>query len=109
MRMPSRTHGMPDRLSAFLAKLSLEITARQADKLPLIAARLAPGTKVFIALIDPADALGQIAAAKAVAAHGLDPVPHIPARFIKDKDDLVNRVGRFAEAKVKHMLVLGGG
>jgi methylenetetrahydrofolate reductase (NADPH) len=109
MRKPSWTHGMPDPLSAFLSLLSLEITARQADKLPLIAARLPPGTKVFIALIDPADAPGQIAAAGAVAAHGLDPVPHMPARFIKDRDDLTDRVGRFAQAGVSHMLVIGGG
>ncbi|MGH6875075.1 MAG: hypothetical protein ACREDW_08655, partial [Aestuariivirgaceae bacterium] len=109
MRKPSWTHGMPDPLSAFLGQLSLEITARQADKLPLIASRLAPRTKVFVALIDPADAPGQIAAASAVAAHGLDPVPHMPARFIRDKDDLTGRVGRFAQSGVSHMLVIGGG
>ena len=100
---------MPDPLQDFLSLLSLEITARQVDKLPLIAARLAPGTKIFIALIDPADAPAQIAAARAVAAHGLDPVPHMPARFIKDTSDLTDRVARFAESGVTHMLVLGGG
>jgi methylenetetrahydrofolate reductase (NADPH) len=101
---------MPDQVSTFLSKLSLEITPRQIDKLPLIASRLAPGSKVFIALIDPADASVQLEAAKAVTSRGLEPVPHLPARFIKDKDDLFHRVGRFAEqAKVAQILVLGGG
>jgi methylenetetrahydrofolate reductase (NADPH) len=100
---------MPHPLEPFLADLSLEITAKQADRLPLIARHLRPGAKVFIALIDPADAPGQIAAAGAVAAHGLESVPHLPARFIKNRDDLFDRVGRFAEAGARHMLVLGGG
>ena len=101
---------MADQISDFLSRLSIEITARQVDKLPLIAARLKPGTKVFIALIDPADRDGQIAAAAAVRAHGLEPVPHVPARFIRDRDDLADRLGRFASgAEVSHMLVLGGG
>jgi methylenetetrahydrofolate reductase (NADPH) len=101
---------MADIVQAFLAKLSLEITARHVDKLPHIAARLWPGTRIFIALIDPADAGAQLEAAKAVRAHGLEPVPHLPARFLKDKNDLFARVARFArEAKVAEMLVLGGG
>jgi methylenetetrahydrofolate reductase (NADPH) len=101
---------MPDPVTQFLSNLSLEITARQRDKVPFIASRLHRGTKVFIALIDPADAAGQLEAARAVRAHGLEPVPHLPARFIKDRDDLFDRVGRFAEiAKVDHILVLGGG
>jgi methylenetetrahydrofolate reductase (NADPH) len=101
---------MADPVHAFLAKLSLEITAKHVDKLPLIAARLWPATRTFIALIDPADAGAQLEAAKAVRAHGLEPVPHLPARFIKDKNDLFARVARFArEAKVAEMLVLGGG
>jgi methylenetetrahydrofolate reductase (NADPH) len=100
---------MPHALSTFLADLSLEITAKQADRLPLIARHLRSRSKVFIALIDPADAPGQIAAAGAVAAHGFEPVPHLPARFIRTRDDLFDRVGRFAQAGVRHMLVLGGG
>jgi methylenetetrahydrofolate reductase (NADPH) len=101
---------MPDQIRDFLSNLSLEITAKQIDKLPLIASRLMRGTRVFIALIDPADAAGQLLAAKAVRAHGLEPVPHLPARFIKDRDDLFARVARFAgEAKVSEILVLGGG
>jgi methylenetetrahydrofolate reductase (NADPH) len=101
---------MPDRVSTFLSGLSLEITAKQAERLPWLATRLPRGTRVFIALIDPADAHAQLAAARAVSAHGLTPVPHLPARFIKDKEDLFDRVRRFSEeSKVSQILVLGGG
>ena len=52
----------------------------------------------------------QFAAASAVRSHGLEPVPHIPARFITDAADLEGRVARFAAgAGVRQMLVLGGG
>jgi methylenetetrahydrofolate reductase (NADPH) len=100
---------MPTQLKAFLGRLSLEITARQVDKLPLIQARLRRGTRIFIALIDPADAHAQIGAAAAVSAAGFEPVPHLPARFIKDKNDLFSRVARFTAHGVTEMLVLGGG
>jgi methylenetetrahydrofolate reductase (NADPH) len=61
-------------------------------------------------LIDPADAPGQLAAARALKSAGLIPVPHVPARFVRDLDDLKGRIAGFAEeAGVREMLVLGGG
>lgn len=99
-----------DPLSAFLKNLSIEITAKQIEKLPVFGAHLKPGAKVFIALIDPADVAGQLAAAKQLTAAGFKPVPHIPARFVRDLDDLKTRIGALAQdAGVTEMLVLGGG
>jgi methylenetetrahydrofolate reductase (NADPH) len=99
-----------DPVSLFLQRLSVEITPRQADKVPLLAASLPPGTRVFIALIDPADVENQRNAAIAVRQAGLEPVPHVPARFVRDLDDLKSRIGALAqEAGVRQMLVLGGG
>jgi methylenetetrahydrofolate reductase (NADH) len=99
-----------DQVPDFLSKMSVEITAKQADKLPLIAARMRPGAEVFVALIDPADLEGQIAAVGAIHAHGLRPVPHVPARFVRDRDDLARRLAAFAaQGRVERILVLGGG
>ncbi len=100
---------MPADLEVFLGRLSLEITAKHVDKLPLLQARLKRGTQIFIALIDPADAQAQIEAAGAVRRAGFEPVPHLPARFIKDKDDLFARVARLSGHGVTEILVLGGG
>jgi methylenetetrahydrofolate reductase (NADPH) len=100
----------PDLASAFLQRLSIEITGKQIEKLPLLRERLKPGTRVFIALIDPADVAGQLQAAKALRQAGLEPVPHVPARFVHDLADLKSRIGALAqEAGVTEMLVLGGG
>jgi methylenetetrahydrofolate reductase (NADPH) len=99
-----------DAVPDFLSRMSIEITAKQAEKLPLIASRMRPGAEVFVALIDPADLEGQIAAVGAIHAHGLRPVPHVPARFVRDTDDLERRLAAFAaKGRVEKILVLGGG
>ena len=77
--------------------MSVEITAKQADKLPHRVAD-APQVEVFVALIDPADLEGQIAAVGAIHAHGLRPVPHVPARFVRDLDDLKRRLEGLCQA-----------
>ncbi len=97
-------------VAAFLANASMEITPRQVEKLPLLVKHLRPGARVFIALIDPAEVAGQITAAKAVRQAGFDPVPHIPARFVRDAADLDARVAGFVrEGGVSTVLALGGG
>jgi methylenetetrahydrofolate reductase (NADPH) len=96
--------------AAFFKNLSVEITPRQIEKLPLLQERLPKGTPIFIALIDPADVGGQLTAAAALRKAGLEPIPHVPARFVLDEMDLKNRIGALAgEAGVTQMLVLGGG
>ena len=98
-----------DPVAAFLSKSSIEITPKQIEKLPLLKDKLASGSNVFIALIDPADVPGQIAATRQLKAAGFSPVPHVPARFVRDEADLKARIGALAEAGATQMLVLGGG
>ncbi len=106
----AKSHLMANPSAAFLKNLSVEITPRQIEKLPLLQERLPKGTPIFIALIDPADVGGQLAAASALRKAGLEPIPHVPARFILDEADLKNRIGALAgDAGVTQMLVLGGG
>lgn len=101
---------MPALTAAFLARLSIEITPRQSEKVALLKDKLPRGTCVFVALIDPADLGLQIEVVSAIRAAGLEPVPHVPARFVRDKADLAHRLGAFAEGgKVAQALVLGGG
>ena len=96
--------------AAFLSKTSIEITPKQIEKLPLLTANLAKGTNVFIALIDPTEVEAQINACVALRAAGLEPIPHVPARFVRDEDDLKHRIGAFAnKAQVTNILCLGGG
>jgi methylenetetrahydrofolate reductase (NADPH) len=101
---------MENPVGAFLSRMSIEITPKQIDKLPIFAAKLASGSAVFIALIDPSDVANQLQAAIALRAAGFDPIPHIPARFVIDEADLAARISDFAKlAGVTSVLVLGGG
>lgn len=111
MNAPLATAGLSRAAATaeFLRGLSVEITPRQVDKLPLLKEKLAPGTAVFIALIDAGDRDSQIAAARAVTAAGFAPVPHVPARFVVDEADLKSRIGALAAVGATSMLVLGGG
>ena len=107
---PAHSQTLADPAKAFLQSMSMEITPRQVDKLPMLQERLAPGTKVFIALIDPADAQNQLHAARQLRLAGFEPVPHVPARFLRDETELQTRIKGLAdEAGVTTMLVLGGG
>ncbi len=95
--------------AAFLRTASIEITPKQIEKLPLLKEKLEPGCRVFIALIDAGDLAGQIEATRQLKAAGFVPVPHVPARFVKDEADLRQRIKALADAGSSTMLVLGGG
>ena len=101
---------MPALVAAFLSRLSIEITPKQVEKVGLLKDKLPQGTCVYVALIDPADVALQIDAVAAIRAAGLEPVPHVPARFVRDRADLDHRLAALAErGKVRQALVLGGG
>lgn len=100
---------MENPVGAFLRKASVEITPKQIEKLPVLVSKLAEGTNIFIALIDPTDVENQINAAAALKSAGLNPIPHIPARFVRDEDDLKARMAAFAKVGVTDILALGGG
>jgi methylenetetrahydrofolate reductase (NADPH) len=95
--------------ASFLRLASIEITPKQIEKLPVLTAKLEPACRVFIALIDAADLAAQIEAARQLKAAGFDPVPHVPARFVRDEADLRERIKALADAGATSMLVLGGG
>ncbi len=101
---------MSNPIGQFLRKASIEITGKQIDKIPLLAQHMATGTRVFVALIEAGQLDLQIEACTALRAAGFEPIPHIPARFVKDADDLNHRVEAYkAKASVTTVLALGGG
>lgn len=109
MQMP-RTAGMKNPAASFLAQTSIEITPKQIEKLPLLRDKLPSGCRVFIALIDPADVDGQIVAVRELRKAGFEPVPHVPARFVRNEADLADRLAKLAgEGNITTALVLGGG
>jgi len=93
----------------FLKLASIEVTAKQIDKLPVIQQHLPAGTRVFIALLDAGDVEGQIIIADALQKAGFLAIPHVPARFVRDEADLQRRLGAFQKSGIETVLALGGG
>lgn len=95
----------------FLNDFSLEMLPRQ---MPLLANKIAPrlrkGRRVYIALVDPVEISAQVEMATALRRCGLEPVPHLPARFMGNVPDLQLHLKRLVEeAEVVEILALGGG
>jgi methylenetetrahydrofolate reductase (NADPH) len=105
-------HASPDTMrqtADFLNLASIEVTAKQIDKLPVLQQHLAKGTRIFIALLDAGDVDGQITFAGVLQQAGYQVIPHVPARFVQDEEDLKRRLGAFSKAGVTQVLALGGG
>ncbi len=97
-------------VAPFLRQASIEITGKQIDKIAMLQQHLAPATRVFVALIDPGHLDAQIDACAALRNAGFVPIPHVPARFVQDADDLNRRLAAFvSRAGVTSVLALGGG
>ena len=95
----------------FLDGFSVEMLPRH---LPLLQEKIAPrlrqGRRVYIALVDPGEIAAQVEMATALRRLGLEPVPHLPARFMGYVADLQLHLKRLVEeAGVEEFLMLGGG
>lgn len=107
---PTASAAMANPTAAFLAQASIEVTGKQIEKFPLLKDNMPAGATVFIALIEAQDLDAQINACAELRKLGFEPVPHVPARFVRDEADLDNRLAAFRDkAGVKTVLALGGG
>ncbi|NBQ51711.1 MAG: methylenetetrahydrofolate reductase, partial [Marivivens sp.] len=116
-------------LEAFLQGYSIEVMPRTAEKVEnfrdLLPAGTRPrtaekvenfrdllpaGTRVYIAHIDGTPIEDMVATAARLRDEGFDPMPHFPARIIKDAATLEDWVNRYSsEAGVNQGLILAGG
>ena len=101
------THGvLPD----FLEGFSIEVMPRTAEKIEDFRALLPAGTRVYVAHIEGTPIDEMVATAKRLRAEGFEPMPHFPARIIRDALELRDWVARYkGEAGVTQALLLGGG
>jgi methylenetetrahydrofolate reductase (NADPH) len=89
---------------------SIEVTPTGATKIETFASILPEGTTVNVTFLPGTDPLDTIAVSKRLADDGMNAVPHIAARSLKDKaqlDELVQKMT--SEAQVEEVLVIGGG
>ncbi|MDO5631552.1 MAG: methylenetetrahydrofolate reductase [Paracoccus sp. (in: a-proteobacteria)] len=108
--MPFRVTSRADvPLADFLQGASIEVMPRTAAGVADFRAILPAGTQVFVAHIDgtaPADMQATVAR---LAAEGMAPVPHIPARIVPDRPALADWVAAYRDAGADQVLLLGGG
>ncbi|MBM3614698.1 MAG: methylenetetrahydrofolate reductase [Alphaproteobacteria bacterium] len=95
-------------MEAFLKGYSIEVMPRTAEKVEDFRDILPKGTRVYIAHIEtPIEEM--VATAARLRCEGFDPMPHFPARIIKDKAQLQDWVARYqGEAGVTQGLILAG-
>ena len=89
---------------------SIEVTPTGAAKIESFKDVLPAGTHVNVTFLPGTDPMDTIAVAKRLRDDGLQPVPHIAARSLSDKDQLDMLVAKMtSEAAVDEVLVIGGG
>ncbi|MDF1621347.1 methylenetetrahydrofolate reductase [Pseudothioclava nitratireducens] len=97
-------------LTAFLDGFSMEVMPRTASKVEDFRAIMPQGTRVYIAHIEGTPIEEMLETAKRLRNEGFEPMPHIPARIIRDAAELHDWVARYkGEAGVTQALLLGGG
>lgn len=88
---------------------SLEATLPKPEEIEALAGILAPGAEVFLSTLPHVTLDRQIATARLVRAAGLEPVPHIAARYFGSPKEVADFLEQaVAEADVRRLLVIGG-
>ena len=94
----------------FLDGFSIEVTPRAAAKIDNFADLIPKGTLIYIAHIEGTPIEEMVATAKKINEQGFSPMPHFPARIIKDKNVLQDWISEYQnEANVKNGLLIAGG
>ena len=94
----------------FLDGFSIEVTPRAAAKIDNFADLIPEGTLIYIAHIEGTPIKEMVATAKKINEQGFSPMPHFPARIIKDKNVLQDWISEYQnEANVKNGLLIAGG
>lgn len=97
-------------LESFLKGYSIEVMPRTAEKVDDFRALLPADTRVYIAHIEGTPIEDMVATARRLKEEGFVPMPHFPARIIKDEATLRDWIARYqGEADVKQGLLLAGG
>jgi methylenetetrahydrofolate reductase (NADPH) len=98
------------RICDLLTACSIELTPATAARHGPLAELLPANTRVYVAFVPGEDYRSVVAAAARIRAEGLVPVPHFPARSIRDRAELEAYLERVTgEAGVDEALVIGGG
>jgi methylenetetrahydrofolate reductase (NADPH) len=89
---------------------SIEVTPAGAIKIDRFADCLAPGTTVNVTFLPGSDPIDTVAVSERLHNEGMNPVPHLAARSLRDADQLDTLLAAYtSRAGVNEVLVIGGG
>jgi methylenetetrahydrofolate reductase (NADPH) len=98
-----------DAIRALLRNASVEMTCKDTGDLAEVARLLPAGTDIFIALFPNQTWDELTAAAKAVRDAGLNPVPHVPGRRVKNRAEVAEIARKLAKvAGCTKLLLIAG-
>ncbi|WP_212525957.1 methylenetetrahydrofolate reductase [Actibacterium sp. MT2.3-13A] len=97
-------------IEALLEGYSIEVMPRTAASIADFRDLLPAGTRVYIAHIEGTPIGDMVATARRLTDEGYAPMPHFPARIIRDRVMLSDWIARYqGEAGVEQALLLAGG
>lgn len=89
---------------------SIEVTPAGATKIDSFATCLSPGTTVNVTFLPGSDPLETVAVAKRLHNEGMNAVPHLAARSLKNVDQIDSLLSAYRSgAGVDEVLIIGGG
>lgn len=91
------------------ADWSIETTPRQAERIAAFETLLPPGTRVNVAYVPDESDRAVVSTVRRLAASGMRPVPHVPARTMPSAACLEDYLTACAQAGAREALVIGGG
>jgi methylenetetrahydrofolate reductase (NADPH) len=109
MSFPASATESQNRLSELLIAGSLEISPRELHRAPEVAAILPADSCVYIPSLPGLPLTRTLDAIAAIRAAGLDPVPHVSARRIRDRDEFREFLKNAASQHGVHRVLLVGG
>ena len=96
-------------ISKLIKNFSIEVMPRTLGKLENIENLWPKKTRVYIAHLEGTAIEDMLVTAKRIKSASFIPMPHFPARIIKDNKVLEDWINRYSEIGVKEALLLAGG
>ena len=96
-------------ISKLIKNFSIEVMPRTLGKLENIENLWPKKTRVYIAHLEGTTIEDMLVTAKRIKSASFTPMPHFPARIIKDNKVLEDWINRYSEIGVNEALILAGG
>lgn len=107
-RNPSRNRSTNDVLRRMAQNASFEVLARDIVQKPSVLAQIGSDTTVFLPYPPNGAWTQSLEACRLLLAQGCHPVPHLPARRVKDRRQLVEWVESIAALDVDAVMLIAG-